>query len=143
MAEPSEGTPFLSDNDHRDTHDEPEDNYVKELPANSHFKQPLRILTAIISLLSLGVGIVLVAAVIFVKTGPFEHAYHTSEEARDLAICVSASSIQPYDRCNIANSSITGVRELRPLNANDLLPGSDSHQHGHPYRHVNCDVRLL
>ncbi|KAE9362948.1 hypothetical protein N431DRAFT_390431 [Stipitochalara longipes BDJ] len=87
MAEPSEGTPFLSDNDHQDTHDEPEDDYVKPLPANSHFKQPLRILAAVISLLSLGVGIVLIAAIIFAKTGPFEHVYHTTEEARDLAIC--------------------------------------------------------
>ena len=89
MAEPSDGTPFLSDNDRQDVHEELEDDYVKPLPANSHFKMPLRILTSIICLLSLGVGIVLIAAVIFVRTGPFENTYHTTEEARDLAICVS------------------------------------------------------
>ena len=87
MAEPSEGTPFLADNDHHG-HDEQDDDYIKPLPANSHFKKPLRILTSIVCLLSLGVGIVSIAAIIFARTGPFVQHYHVVEEARDLAICV-------------------------------------------------------
>jgi len=85
MAEPSEGTPFLADNEH--SHDDPESDYVKPLPANSHFKKPIRILAAIISLLSLGIGALLIVCCVVVQVGPFEYTWGTGEAARDLAIC--------------------------------------------------------
>jgi hypothetical protein len=90
MAEPSEDTPFLAQNNH-ENQDEHGYDYVKPLPANSYFKLPIRTLTAAICLLSLGVGIVCIAAIIFARTGPFVQRYHVVEEARDLAICVSIS----------------------------------------------------
>jgi hypothetical protein len=146
MADPSEGTPFLSDNDHRDHHNEPEDDYVKPLPANFHFKLALRILTAVICFLSLGVGIVLIAAIVFVNTGPFEHPYHTKEEARDLVICVRAfSSTHMLPLKSLLHSNIcrTGFHELHPHSPNNLVPSSDYHQHRPSHCHVNCNARLL
>jgi hypothetical protein len=90
MAEHSESTPFLSDNEHREGRDEAESEYIKPLPANSHFAKPLRILAAIVSLLSLGIGGVLIACCVLVHVGPFQYTWGTGEAARDLAICVSA-----------------------------------------------------
>jgi hypothetical protein len=89
MAEPSEATPFLSENDRRESHDEREDDYVKPTPANMYFEKPVRIFAAVISLLSLGIGGLLIACCVLVKVGPFENTWGTGEAARDLAICVS------------------------------------------------------
>lgn len=90
MAEHSESTPFLSDNEHRESRDEPEPEYIKPLPANSHFVKPLRILTAIVALLSLGIGGLLIACCVLVRVGPFQYTGDSGEAARNLAICVSS-----------------------------------------------------
>jgi len=93
MADNSDTTPFLADNDHSDNYDETEHHISKKSPANTHFKLPIKILTIIISVLSFSICGILIGSYVFINTGPFEYTYGSSESVRDLAICVCSSSI--------------------------------------------------
>jgi hypothetical protein len=89
MASGSENTPFLADNDHRDSYDEAEGGFTKIPPANAHFRRPIRILTGVVSFLSLSIFGLLIASYILLNVGPFEWNWGSKEAIQDLAICVS------------------------------------------------------
>lgn len=89
MAERSESTPFLADNDHVDDYDP--NNFSRVLPANAHFKKPLRVLSGVISFLSLGVFGLLIASYVLLNVGPFQYIWGSKEVTRDLSIVVSPS----------------------------------------------------
>jgi hypothetical protein len=89
MASRSEETPFLADNDHGDDYDEGESGFIKYTPANSHYRRPIRILSGVISFLSLSIFGVLIACYVLINVGPFQYTWGTREASRDLAIVVS------------------------------------------------------
>jgi hypothetical protein len=86
MADSSDTTPFLADNDHGDNCEE--SHVTKRSPANAHFKLPIKILSIIISVLSFLICGILIGSYIFINTGPFQYTYGSSESVRDLAICI-------------------------------------------------------
>lgn len=88
MADFSESTPFLADNDHSDNYDETEHHIAITAPARSHFKLPLKVLTILVSLLCISIFSLLIASYIFINGGPFERTERSQDAIRDLAICV-------------------------------------------------------
>jgi hypothetical protein len=87
----AEHTPFLA----RDDGDEFEHHPIKIAPANSHFKRPLTVLTALISFLSLSMFALVIASYVLVSTGPFIYIWNSKDALRDLAIVVSNTSFDP------------------------------------------------
>jgi hypothetical protein len=87
MASQSESTPFLADNEQGDNY-EAEDHGARTASANSFFKRPIRILTALQSLLSIAAFGLLIATCVLIKIGPFRYPYSTLNYVRDLSICV-------------------------------------------------------
>lgn len=85
----AESTPFLGGN-HDDDYDG-ESHPIKVAPANSHFKRPLKTISALISFLSIGVFGLLIAAYVLTNSGPFNYIWSTEETLRDLAIVVGTS----------------------------------------------------
>jgi lipopolysaccharide/colanic/teichoic acid biosynthesis glycosyltransferase len=86
----AEHTPFLAREDDGDDY---EHHPIKISPANSHFKRPLTVLTALISFLSLAIFALLIASYVLVSTGPFIYTWSSKEAIRDLAIVVSTSVV--------------------------------------------------
>jgi len=80
-------TPLLS------THDDEEYHPIASLPANAYFKRPIKLLGIATAFLSLAVFGLLIAALVFTKTGPFFYTYGTEGAVRDLAIIVGFSHI--------------------------------------------------
>jgi hypothetical protein len=107
MADNSDTTPFLADNDHGDNYDETEHYITKKSPANAHFKLPIKILTIIISVLSFSICGILIGSYVFINTGPFEYTYGSSESVRDLAICVC--SIFPLSHIQLPLTQISSI----------------------------------
>jgi hypothetical protein len=100
MADDSESTPFLADNDHdQDTTPikDPEDDVMKvALPANTHFKRPIKILTICVSAFSGIATVILIAAFVIIKVGPFmAYTYGAQYVVQDLGITVSITT-SPY-----------------------------------------------
>ncbi len=89
MADHSENTPFLADNDHGDSHDESGSHFIKVTPANSHFRRTIRILTSLTSFLSLSIFGLLIASYVVLNVAPLQFKWGSDEAIRDLAICVS------------------------------------------------------
>ena len=87
MAEGSDNTALLADTDHLESHDDVCSQGI--LPAKSHFKFTTRLLTLLISLLSLATFILLIVTYIRVKSGPFGYVGRTQDTINDLSICVS------------------------------------------------------
>jgi len=88
----AENTTLLSDNDHSNEYNEEESHTTKILPANSHFKLPIKILSSFVSFFSISIFGLLIAAIVITNVGPFENTWSTGEAAQDLAICVGHSS---------------------------------------------------
>jgi hypothetical protein len=147
MADHSENTPFLADNDHGNNYDESQGDFIKVSPANSHFRRPIRILTGIISFLSLSVFGLLVASYVLLKVAPFQYTWGPQEAIRGLAICVSISSViapaKEFPQSTKAYFLSLAVRKLPPHGTHDLLSNPNTHQHCCPYRNVDCDCALL
>jgi hypothetical protein len=150
MADNSDTTPFLADNDHGDNYDETEHHITKKSPANAHFKLPIKILTIIISVLSLSICGILIGSYVFINTGPFQYTYGSSESIRDLAICVGSSnshiynSIQPefppHHLLKIIHLALRNPPRHRP---HHLPPTPHPHQHRHQHRNVNRAPHFL
>jgi len=81
-------TPFLADNDH-----DGEDHVIKSIPANTHFKRPLRILSAINSMVSGLTFALLIATIILIQSGPYYYTYDAVNACRDLAITIGINFI--------------------------------------------------
>jgi hypothetical protein len=107
MADRSESTPFLADNDHGDNYYETENHVTMTVPARSHFKHPLKILTIVISLLCISTFGLLIASYILIKIGPFEYTYSSRDAIRDLAICVRAIFLLLYFCFSLEISQLT------------------------------------
>jgi hypothetical protein len=88
MADHSENTPFLADNDHGDSHDESGSHFIKVTPANSHFRRTIRILTSLTSFLSLSIFGLLIASYVVLNVAPVQFKWGPDEAIRDLAICL-------------------------------------------------------
>lgn len=80
-----ETTPFLSPNGNGDDR---ETNSPPTAPATPHFKQPLKILAMIVSIVSLSAFGILLASYVCMAQGPFGSVYSSQDTARDLLICV-------------------------------------------------------
>ena len=107
MADHSDTTPFIPDNDHSDNHEETESHITKKSPANAHFKLQIKILTIIVSVLSFSICGILIGSYVFINTGPFQYTYSSSESVRDLAICVCFPSLTYTTRSNSKFLNIT------------------------------------
>jgi hypothetical protein len=92
MAESSESTPFLASNDR------PDDTNARNdaLPANAHFKRPIKILTICASIASVLGAIFLTASFITVQAAPFTpfpgYTYGARFILQELGTCVSAGN---------------------------------------------------
>lgn len=100
MADDSESAPFLADNDHdQDTTPvrDPEDDVMKvALPANAHFKRPIKILTICISAFSGIVTVILISAFVIIRVVPFRIYINSAQYVvQDLGITVSITT-SPY-----------------------------------------------
>lgn len=84
----SESTPFLADNDHDNNYVEAEGRVSKTLPANGHFKLAIKILSIIVTALSILITGLLIASYVLIRVGPFVYTYISKDRVRDLAICV-------------------------------------------------------
>jgi hypothetical protein len=93
MANESESTPFLTDNDYnQDTApvQHPEDDVVKAtFPVNAYFKRPVKIVTICVSLFS-GVNMmILITAFVILQVGPFRgYIYGADYAVQALGITV-------------------------------------------------------
>ncbi|PVH67449.1 hypothetical protein DL98DRAFT_523332 [Cadophora sp. DSE1049] len=77
-----ENMPFLADNEHHET----DSVTFQKLPANAHFRCPLRILTAIIALGSFLILGLSVATYVLLKKAPFGYNYQSLDVTRGLWI---------------------------------------------------------
>lgn len=98
MADDTESTPFLTDNDHdQDTTPvkDPEDDVMKAtLPVNAHFKRPIKILTSCVSFLSGITTMILIAAFVIIQVGPFRgYTYAAQYVVQALGITAFVSLI--------------------------------------------------
>ncbi|PVH83938.1 hypothetical protein DL98DRAFT_91209 [Cadophora sp. DSE1049] len=98
MADDSENTPFLSDNDHDDEvntfHAEDDDAQITKSPANSHFKRPIKALTIVLAIFSALVVMVAVASFVVIQVASFNgYTYNARDELKDLGICTFISLI--------------------------------------------------
>lgn len=90
MSGRSENAPLLGDNDYSENGDAQESHVSRTIPANTHFKLPIRILTSAISFLSISVAGLLIAVYVLIQTGSFGYTYSSRNAARELAICVGS-----------------------------------------------------
>jgi hypothetical protein len=89
MAIDPEDTPFLADNEHIESYDERESHSLNILPANAHFKLPLRMLAIFSIILSLIVLGLLITSYAIVESGPFGVGIWSTKDAiRCLALFV-------------------------------------------------------
>ena len=89
MAIDPEDTPFLADNEHIESYDERESHSLNILPANAHFKLPLKVLAIFSITLSLIVLGLLIISYIMVDSGPFGSGIWSTKDAiRCLALFV-------------------------------------------------------
>jgi hypothetical protein len=100
MADDSESTPFLTDNDHdQDTApvQHPEDDVMKAtVPVNTYFKRPVKILSICVSLFSGINTMILITAFVILQVAPFRgYTYGTDYAVQALGITVSIT-ISPY-----------------------------------------------
>lgn len=86
MADSSENTPFLAEND---DYDGGESYYAKSTSANAHFHRPLRIVKGVGMSLSFLTTILLIVCYVFVQIGPFENTWSAKEQLRSLGIAVT------------------------------------------------------
>lgn len=98
MADSSESTPFLASNDRADDTDaltNAEDEIpTKTLPANAHFKRPIKILIICVSIASLLGVIFLAASYIIVYVGSYQgYNYNVRFVLRELGTCLFISFI--------------------------------------------------
>jgi hypothetical protein len=102
MADDSESTPFLTDNDHDQDNNtlikDPEDDVMKAtLTANASFERRVRILTICVSLFSGITTLILIATFVIIQVGPFFRgfSFQTGYDVQALGITVSII-ISPY-----------------------------------------------
>jgi hypothetical protein len=100
MADESESTPFLTDNDHdQDTApvQHPKDDVVKaSFPVSAYFKRPVKIVMICVSLLSGVNTMILITAFVILQVGPFRgYIYGADYAIQALGITVSIT-ISPY-----------------------------------------------
>lgn len=86
-----ESTPFLVHDDEQDYHQDSHYINVHSKPANAHFKRALRLLTAILTVLAVGAGVVMIIAIVRMKSGPFSYVDETTKHMTGLTIVVSIS----------------------------------------------------
>jgi len=88
-----ERTAFLADNEHTGSDEHHEGSLVlQKLPANAHFKRPLRILTSITALLSILILGLLIAILVILKTGRFTWNYSAIDAVKGGIIVVRYST---------------------------------------------------
>jgi hypothetical protein len=98
MADSSESTPFLANNDSPDDtntlYGSEEEIPTKALPANAHFKRPIKILAIFVSIASVSGAIFLMASFITIQVASFTpgYTYNARYVLRELGTCVSASN---------------------------------------------------
>jgi len=92
MPRLTDETPFLADNEHDGLENHP----IMVASANSHFKRPLNIITAVLSVLSIAVFALLIVTYVLLQTGPFRSIWSSQDSVRDLAIVVSHFFLYHY-----------------------------------------------
>jgi hypothetical protein len=116
MAESSENTPFLASNDHLDDtnarNDTEDEIPTKTLPANAHFKRPIKIVKICVSIASVLAAGILIASFIVVQAVPFTeypwYTYGTRSVLQGLGICVSAVNFSSRVRSKLVISQRVG-----------------------------------
>jgi len=98
MADISESTALLASNDHPDDtnarNDSEDEIPTMTLPANAHFKRPIKILTICVSTASVLGAIFLTASFIIVHLAPFTgYTYNTPYVLQELGTCVFISFV--------------------------------------------------
>jgi len=89
-----ERTAFLADNEHTGSDEHHEGSLVlQKLPANAHFKRPLRILTSITALLSILILGLLIAILVILKTGRFTWNYSAIDAVKGGIIVLFINAI--------------------------------------------------
>jgi hypothetical protein len=113
MADSSESTPFLASSDRPDDtnalNDSEDEIPTKTLPANAHFKRPIKILTICVSTASVLGTIFLTASFIIVHLAPFTgYTYNAPYVLQELGTCVSAGNFSLRDRSKLVISKRKG-----------------------------------
>ncbi|KAK0113477.1 hypothetical protein ONS95_013734 [Cadophora gregata] len=98
MADDSENTPFLSDNDHDDEtnkfHGEEEDVLMTKTSANSRFKRSIKALTIVLVIFSSLVVMTAIATFAVIQVASFTgYTYNARYVLKDLGICTFISLI--------------------------------------------------
>ncbi|KAH7327087.1 hypothetical protein BKA65DRAFT_509908 [Rhexocercosporidium sp. MPI-PUGE-AT-0058] len=98
MADNSENTPFLTDNDHDDGIDA-QDNEEYEVPltktpANSQFKRSIKALTIVLVIFLVLTVMLAIASFVMIQVVPFKgYIYNAREVLKDLGICTFVALI--------------------------------------------------
>jgi hypothetical protein len=126
MADDSESTPFLTDNDHdQDTApvQHPEDDVVKAtFPVNAYFKRPVKIVTICVSLFS-GVNVmILITAFVILQVGPFRGYYYGADYAIQALGITVRLTISPLFCALMCLSSAPEQKILTRSNHRHLCP---------------------
>lgn len=95
MADDSENTPFLTDNDHEDDvnnfHGEENEAVASKIPANSHFKRSIKALTIVLAIFSALTVMMAIASFVLIQIAPFKgYTYNARDVLKDLGVCVCA-----------------------------------------------------
>jgi hypothetical protein len=90
MADDSESTPFLADNDHTAHIDDSEnDDTGKTVRPSVHFKRPIKIIKIILAFLSLSTFGILIAAFIIIASSPnIDYTWGSKQIIKELGTCV-------------------------------------------------------
>jgi hypothetical protein len=113
MADSSESTPFLASNDLLDDantlNDSGDEIPTKALPANAHFKRPIKILTICVSIASVLGAIFMTASFITIHVAPFQgYTFAARYVVRELGTCVSTSNFSSRVRSKLVISMRVG-----------------------------------
>ncbi|KAG4438623.1 hypothetical protein IFR05_005906 [Cadophora sp. M221] len=98
MADHSENTPFLADNDHNDEVNRQDgDDYEAspaKTPANSHFKRSIKALTIVLVIFSALTVMLAIASFVMIQVSSFKgYIYGAREVLKDLGICAFVALI--------------------------------------------------
>ena len=113
-----------------------EENYsIRVLPANSHFKRSLKIITILISDLSISVFALLIFTYVKLSNGPFYSTWGSRDYVKELSIVVC---LQP----SLKEISVPRLIEMIAFlqlyfrSTYGLFPNPNSAKFGNSYRHV-------